>query len=306
MNGIVCYRSGKYHPLEDGRSVKENKVSFILLEVHSCLYGTAYVKMNPKTYNKIKDMQNIKFRYSFLDGPLMDGDLNPWIHHTYSYDTADKLFAKMLEILISENVLNDSFWVHECNYLYVFENLRIRYDKENIRYKYNGVTKFYKDIDYMVQEGETFPPLITFNKKKYKMRKEQEPGTKFSLMRYTENIYFKVRKKFINKIDKVDIRCDMRVYETSAPENPDAPFEEIWEEEHRYEYKWNFKKDQTLSNLIIPRFFPDVIEKLESSNETFYYKIINKITKLNGTKTKKKDLIEFIHKYIPAIPGLEE
>ena len=154
MKGIICYSDGKFGPLKNKKIKNGDEIKFIFLELHSTLYGTAYMKISKEMFMKIRGIRDIKLRYRFMDGSMLDfddgtdGEASCWTSHCYYYKDIGELFSKIQEIIISEDVLNDSFWIHDCYYCYCFDDFRIRYRKNNEQYKYSSIDSFYKHIKY--------------------------------------------------------------------------------------------------------------------------------------------------------------
>lgn len=325
---LILYKNKKYKELSSYRKVKSNKVDSILLAMRSDLYGFSYLTLDPKSFNKLRHMTNIKLSYRFLDGALVDDsdyeDLDDiWVKNIYYYDDPRELLAKLYEISLVEICLNDNFWVFDCFYSYIFENFKVSFTyktKNNIkRLKFNDIRKFYKFLF-----GDTFlfthvinkNTLISFKDKKYKKTNiedfNKKKGNKIikdiinddSLKRHLISLnnsqHVDINPKFLLKYKTLDIESLLYI---TYIEGHDAL--EVLDSyvQNNISYKYS---NYNIEYLYSIGCSPAVIQNLESSDtSTISYHTKNTITKVNENKPKKKKEKKFNYIFKKYFPGLK-
>ena len=319
-NDIILLKNKKV--MYNLKKVKPSKVNFSYMNLKSNLYGDTYLLLHPKDYNKILKIKNVKFSYKFLDGQLVDNDefyeSDVWVKNIYYYDTGRQLLEKLDEIKMIEFVLNDTFWLFDSYYSFIFNEFKIKFEYNNKIYKFNNIINFYKFI-FKYTNKKNFKQSFGFisNEKRYKLlsQKDIEDKSKYKkainkfnnyndlFIKLSEYTYVKVNKKFFKEIDnlegesllyitEIDGEDALKVIDTYVQNNIDYKYEK-----------------PNICELYVQAISPIVIDSLESSNTDYIqYHIENRLCKINGKSIKKKSKNYFnkiIKKYFPGIDGSE-
>lgn len=309
MNCIdyVLYKNGKIKPLKN-KKIKRSKVKYIFMEIQSNLYGSLYKLINYDVYKKLRSITKVKLSYNFIDGEILDDpeyDEYSIVKNKYTFDNGREYLSKIMEIIISENILNNIFWVHECFCVYCYSNLNSKLWAKNIKKPISGFGKIAKYIneykgskeykDILEISGNKFS-FNKLNKKFIKNIKKSCDADKYFIKIY-DNTYIGAEKKFLTDINSIDILSKNYILEF---EKNDTVDDSIYNE-----YVTQYEKyiDQSLRDLMEMYWSQSVVSKLESNRDEYEYEIRSKITHINGKKIKKgkykryKDLDDFIYKY---------
>lgn len=130
MNGYILYNNGsiKYSKSIQSKKIKNNKAVAILTECWHPIFGIFYVAQNPKTFKQTMQYATKSVvSYRFLDGVLIeDDDDYLFVKNKYWYNNSSDLFAKIFEIMVNEYIFNDSFWVYDSFFQYIYDDLKIK------------------------------------------------------------------------------------------------------------------------------------------------------------------------------------
>lgn len=300
----VLFKNGKIKRLKKCKKYKKSKVNMILFEVKSNLFGTAYEAISPTTYKRMKSIDKISLSYKFLDGYLYDIDDEDkdelLVKNKYTYNNAIDLLKKFDEIYMTENILNDLFWVYDSFLGYAFTDFKIKiFDKK-------GKHKFHYDAgvcDYLKINNDMKEPInnsiIEFNKNSYKLydkpnkyfKKNINMKSKYLISLYN-GLFIQINPKFFKDVKSLHILS--KLYDVSYESK------ELYNE---YDVVYN-KKRNRISWLVENYFSNKVVKKLEEDNEIVSYSFKSKIIELNGKK-EKTSYKKFFNKYFKLHGGIE-
>lgn len=196
MNIMVLHRNNKYEYYDNVNkkilnNIKSSKIKLVLVETHHAVFGKFYVGLKPKLFKKLVSFKNFVLSYRFLDGILIDDDDQYlFVKNKYWYNSLDKLYSKLIEIYINENIFNDSFWIYDSFFQFIYDKLKLKLKKKksskifgsNI---YNKLFESNKILDKLIINLKNNNWKST-NKIDYKSE---------SLIQVYDNIYFRIDSK---------------------------------------------------------------------------------------------------------------
>ena len=313
---IVLYKNGKYKELKSMKKVKVKKINKVLFSIPSNLYGSSYISISPKVYNKLVKIKDIKFSYKFLDGELASDDRDTidsmTVKNEYFYSCARELFSKLYEILMCENCLNEFFWAFNSFWSFAFFRYRISFTyKEKNKskyYKFKKIEDFYKFIfgreSLFPSKNKMCDTGLKISDRKYRYLDSRKLNKINKFASADNKILY-----FINKNQCVPVKFDFfNEYKSSSIETNLLCTEfygnEFEGEDDVYTYVRNnitYECDShDIRRLYILASAKRIIESLESSNEFVSYNLKYRIKKLNGCKTKIK-FKKLIKRYFPDL-----
>ena len=296
MQFYTLFKNGEYvSPEEQPRKFKYKKgeVKAFLIQCWHPVFGTFYVAEKYDTFRKIKkNMKESIVTYRFMDGIAVDLEEEEYlfVKNKYWYYNQSDLFAKMMEIYINENIFNDSFWVYDSFFQYIYDNVKIKCKIKNKKKKtYHGYEFFRKfitaDTKKIIKQD-----VINMKNNSYSLSSIKKAKSSCFVQLYP-NVYFEVKSK-IFKFGTYNIKSQIYLID----DNP----------ENNYILNERYIKGKTdnirdLSKLLETYVSKKVIRKLESSVEgRDIYKVVNNRVRFKKNKKKYK-FSKFIHKYFIEI-----
>lgn len=301
MNSYVLTQKGKVK-LYKRRKYKKSRTYGFLIEQKSNLIGRYYKFIFPASMNKINKINSCALSYSFLDGSAVDEDEfnSNSVKHKYKYDNVYDLIRKLDEMYITENVLNDTFWVFDTYWIYMFHNIKMKIFTNKYMYKFKKSSELFKFLKIDTSKKIVDNPIesvleITKNNKwilHYDIksaRKKISKSSRFFINIYSD-IYIEVDYEFISKINSVYIKSNLYMcydYDSTGLKK---------EKENSYDLEYK-PKYYNFSKLFEAMLTPKVVSKLESNNGLFSYDI-KPIVKYINNKKNKITLKKFFKRFI--------
>lgn len=304
MDNIVLFNNGKVKKLKN-KKYKKSKVDGIIISCNSDLFGRLYRFLPVHTYKKIHKCKSCSFRYDFIDGSVIDDDdVDEYIVRNKCYfDNGEGLVTKLDEIYITENILNDMFWVHDAYYSYLFLNYKFKFTLGNYVYKLKSVSDVYKILGFdrryvkfrecflnkvICIDDDKFKTYKNINSKKLKNNLSKSA---VYLVQLYADLYIEVDYKFIRDIKQLYLTTD--AYELDETGN--YMYEDKEESKfNSYDLEYVRNKDTRLSTLFEHTLWKSVVESLGS--RYYGYKIKTKLKEINH-KRSKISLKKFLDKY---------
>ena len=300
MKDLVLFKNNKVKPLKKNKKYKESKVDSIFIKVHSELFGTAYKRISLKTYKYMKKISECKLKFSFLNGALTDDteDELKYLSDTfkYTYVTPIDVLVKLDEIYMTENILNDAFWVFDSFYQYIFYDFKSKvYTIKDKKFKYNSISDLYRRFKYKKEpiyfrEPVKNKALCIFDSsyaefdinKKSLLKNINSYGSK---LKYFANIYqdlyVNINPKFFTKVKKFDIETKILITDYNGEKD----------DYNSYDLIYTNKDKLKMSTIFERLMWKDVIERLEEGE---VYTCKSKV-RVNGKD--KIPLKDFYKKY---------
>lgn len=294
MKIYILYKNGNYEYTEYKKKLKlkPGKINSIMIECWHPVFGIFYVAQDVKTFkNTIKYASKSTISYNFLDGMYVDeNDEDLFVKNKYWYNKPEELFSKIMEIIISENILNDIFWITSSFFQYVYDNVKIKLKGGKKKKTLSG-PKFI--AEYIDKPNIFRDKIIKLKNGKWENKNIKKSSGKCFVELY-KNIFFRVDLdifklgKYALKQDiyyvylEEEITSDMLICDRAI--SPDKKL-------HRLYY--------TLE-VYISRY---IVEQLERWDDEEIYQVINTVDfKNKKLKKKKKYKFEkFVRKYFVDI-----
>ena len=301
MIGYALTEKGKVKMYKK-RKYKKSRTYGFLMEQKSSLMGRYYKFISPTTLNKINKINSCSLSYSFLDGSAVDEDefKSNSVKHKYKYDDIFDLLKKLDEMYISENILNDTFWIFDTYWLYMFHDIKMKIFTNKYMYKFKKSSELYKFLkcyshDRMIDTMSENILEITKNNKWIlydnikSARKRISKSSRFFINIYSD-IYIEVTYEFISKINSIYVISNLYLsydYDSTGLTK---------EKENSYDLEYN-PKYHNFSKLLETMLTPKVVSKLESNNGVFSY-TIKPVVKYINDKKNKITLKKFFKRFI--------
>lgn len=140
---------GKYEKFKNKKYI--NFDDAVLLKTTNSIFGPIYFLTDKNSYKKIKDIDNIKLSYYFVDANMFDSDDPLQAKYKLSTNNAVDIFNELLTIATREYLLNDVFWIYDSAQSYYFTDININAkfkgkNKQRFNFNKDGSTKFFSKL----------------------------------------------------------------------------------------------------------------------------------------------------------------
>ena len=173
MNAYALLKNGKHEyfeaTLKNCKKYSHGEIEVFLLECWHPIFGFFYVTQKYKEFKKLLSYKNPKVSYMFLDGILVENEDEEYlfVKNKYYYRQIDQLFAKMLEIYINENIFNDSFWIYDSFFQYIYDDIKVNVKtKKKKKKSFKGNAFYSKFINHKPIIKKNFLTINETNKSK--------------------------------------------------------------------------------------------------------------------------------------------
>ena len=276
--------------IKKSKRIKKRKKKFdnVLICSNSFMFGKLYYNLNNSGYNKLCSTNKAILEYKFLDGSATDDDeiKDLSIKYRYTYLNILSFLSKILEIYISENIFNDSFWVYDSFYCYMYHGFKIKLFKNDEYKKYNNINLV---IDYfnLFKEINTAGYAI-YKNKYYELDKMSDFYKAYKKFRYKGKFFIQLYPGIYVRINPTYFKDIKNIKTSQKISYYDAYTEDYDVFTARKEI---FDKKQ-ISEILELYYSKSIFKDILPDD----FKIKSKLLKINNEKSDMS-LKEFINKY---------
>ena len=289
MKAYVLFKNGniKFCNKYKNSKFKNGSVSAYLIECSHPVFGIFYVAVKPKQMRYLNKIKRSVLTYKFLDGILVDPEEDDYLfeRNKYWYNNQSDLLSKLLEIVVCENIFNDSFWIYDSFYQYIYSDLKVKLKTKKKNKTIIKSNLYEKLIGDKLTIKENIINISDYGS--YKLTKiKKSSGIPF--VQLYNNVFFRIDSKIFDygkyTLTSRILLCQDNMELNSRTETG------------------NTKNVIDISKLLEAYTSKKVISKLESYAEDQIYTVKTTV-KLTSKKKKNKKLKfnKFINKYFVDI-----